>query len=399
MAADYGSALEALSAAEGILDEQDQSLNWGGHYLGRSYDGLMLHTYQALVYLIQGNRSFARVALNRLEERQGKAARRNAKAIEQTQREIAEERDAQQEPGAVECLELAGQNAENQQKLTEYQHLLDQWGAYADFESPAGRFLSGVFRLLYQEDQSDAEKAVFQLKRCYGTTNAETARILYDLAEGRAAGKIPREELDDLVVVLFENGLGPVKQEVRYEILVPLNRPVYAGIALPILVERPAAYARLDLYNGFSRLGETRPLCSIDRLVATEFRKEMPWLVAKAVTGTVLKVAAQVLISTAVKEQYGQGWGLAASIIGAGVAYATTNADVRGWNLLPKEFQAAVLRRPESGLLGIHQPNAAMPFVQVELPPGPALVYVKIPAPGLPALVTVTGPANAPRGQ
>ena len=395
MAADYTQCLSDLADAEAILQEQDRSFNWGSSYLGRTYDGLMLQTYQALIFLIQGNPDYARVALNRLEERQGNAARRNQQAINQAQEAIKNERGKSENEAAIPYLDLANQNPQNRKQLSDYQHLLDQFGAYADYESPAGRFLSGAFRLLYLEDRTDADKAVFQLRKAYGMTNAEPARQLFELAELRAAGKLSRAEMDDYVVVLFENGLGPVKEERRYEIFVPLRRPVYAGIALPILVTRPAAYSCLELYDDLRRLGETTPLCSIDQLVATEFRKELPWLIASQVTQVVIKVALQVAITHAVEKEYGHGWGLAASILGAGISYATTSADVRGWNLLPKEFQAAVIRRPTSGRLGIATPGTASPFALVELPPGPALVYVKLPVAGRPALVTVMGPATA----
>ena len=397
LAAQYDQCLASLAAAETGLQEQDASINWFDHYLGRTYDGLMLQTYQALVHLIQGNPDYARVALNRLEERQGAAARRNQRAIAKAQQEVQNERNSQKNAEALPVLDAANQNAKNQKQLSEYQHLLDQFGAYADYESPVGRFLSGAFRLLYLEDRSDADKAVFQLRQAYGMTNAEPARQLYDLAEQRAAGQISRAQMDDFVVVLFENGLGPVKVERRYELFIPLSRPVYVGIALPVLTERPAAYSHLELRDGGSTLGTTVPLCSIDRLVATEFRKELPWLIASQVTQAVIKTTLQIIAMETASRNSGSGAALLVGLVGSAISYATTNADVRGWNLLPKEFQAAVIRRPASGRLDIAAPGIAAPFVQVELPPGPALVYVKIPVAGNPALVTVMGPRTAVR--
>jgi hypothetical protein len=201
--------------------------------------------------------------------------------------------------------------------------------------------------------------------------------------------------VDDFVVVLFENGMGPYKEERRFDLFIPLREPIYAGIALPVLLERPAAYPYLELRDGASSLGPTLPLCSVDRLVATEFRKELPWIIASAVTEAVIKTTLQVIAMVAARQSYGHDAALVVGLLGSTLSYATTNADVRGWNLLPKEYQAAVVRRPASGRLDIAVPNSALPFVQVELPPGPALVYVKIPAAGLPALVTVTGPRAA----
>ncbi len=394
MAAQYDMCLADLDAAETGLQEQDDSINWMDHYLGRTYDGLMLNTYQAIVYLMLGNPDHARVALNRLEERQGTAARRNQRAIAKAQEDMQKERDNAGNE-AVATLDQATKNPKNSIQLSEYQHLLDQWGAYTDYESPAGSFLSGVFRLLYMEDRSDADKAVFQLRKTYGMTNARVAQMLYDLAEQRAAGRLSRDALDDYVVVLFENGLGPVKEERRYELFIPISRPLYVGVVLPVLRERSAAYPHLELLDEVTPLGATEPLCSVDRLVATEFRKELPWLIASAVTEAVLKTTLQVIAMEVARKNYGSDTAFVVGLLGAALADVTTNADVRGWNLLPKEYQAALVARPKSGRLGIAVPGAATPFVQVELPPGPALVFVKIPMAGLPALVTVTGPNAA----
>ena len=392
MAAQFDQCLNDLVLAEDGFIEQDNSVNWMGHYLGRTYDGLMVQTYRALTYLILGDSEYARVAFNNLELRQGEASRRSRKAIEKAQGEIDAEREKSASQGTLGYLDSTLQNSDNQAKLEQCQRLLDQWGAYADYESPIGRFLSGLFRLFYLTDQSDADKAIFQLKRAYGMTNSEVAKMLWDLAEMRADGKISRTAMQDYVVVVFENGVGPVKEEQRYELFIPYEDPIYVGIALPMLVEQDAAYPFLTLLDGNQTIGQTTTLCSIDRLVATEFRKELPWIITKEVTSAVIKAVLQVVAIEVTRNNYGGLAAIGVGLVGSGLAYVTTSADVRGWNLLPKEYQAAIVHRPASGRLGIATPDSSSSFVEIELPPGPALVYVKIPAAGLPALVNVMGP-------
>ena len=393
MDANFEQFLNDLTFAEAGLEEQDNETNWGNHYLGRNYDGLMVQTYRGLAYLFLGKPDYARVAFNRLELRQGEISRRNRRSIENTQKEIIAERNNPQNRDSLIYLDKVSEDSNNRAKIDGYQHFLDQWGAYADYESPIGRFLSGLFRLFYMEDPNDAEKAVFQLKRAYGMTESEVARQLYDLAEMLASGKIGKEWLENYVVVLFENGMGPVKEENRYELFIPFYDPVYVGIALPVLVEQEAAYPHLTLSDGNQRLGQTSLLCSIDRLIASEFRKEQPWIIAKEITMAIIKTALQITATEVARRKSGDLAAFLVGISGSTISYYTTKADVLGWNLLPKEYQAALIPRPHSDILVISPPNSSISLAEVALPPGPTLIYVKMPSAALPALVKVIGPA------
>ncbi|MBR6471968.1 MAG: hypothetical protein IKS83_09240 [Victivallales bacterium] len=392
MSAQYDLCLNDLILAEGGLDEQDESINWFNDYYARTYDGLMVYTYRALMYLILGKAEDARVAFNRLEECQGAASRRSEKFITKAQQDVASERSNPKNSSALSYLDKTNSDADNQEKLNKYQHLLDHWEPYADYQSPIGRFLSGTFRLFYLADPNDADKACFQLKSAYGMTNSEVAMALYELADMRADGQIGEEDIANYVVVVFENGMGCVKEEVRYELEVPYIEPIYVGIALPTLVEQEAAYPYLALTDGIQRIGVTSPLCDMDRLIVTEFQKELPSIIAKEVSSAVIKVALQIVAIEVTRRKFGDLAAMVVSMVGSYLSDFTTNADVRGWNLLPKEYQVALVQRPASGLLGIATPNSSLPFTEVELPPGPAIVYLKIPVTGLPALVTVMGP-------
>ena len=385
MSADFSSCLDDLGAADEGLAIQDRSFNFGFEYLGRTYDGFMLNTYQALIYWIQGKTDQARVCFNRLDVLQGRAANRNLRAI--TNEQNASRRLQEENPEACQYLDMA------LAQLSDYQRLLGRWEGYENYQMPVGCLLSGLFRLFYTELDSDATMAVAQLGKAFGMTNSEAARRLWTLAEQRASGRLPAEALDDCVFVLFENGLGPVKEERRYELVIPMSMgPLYVGVALPMLVERAAPYPYLEVRENGNVIGITEMFCSIDRLVATEFRSEMKAVIAGNVTCTIIKAVAQVLAEEYVCKKYGKFASWCVGIVGSLASRYTTKADRRNWDLLPKEYQVAIIPRPQTGRLELTVPGMNTPITVVELPSGPSLVYVKIPLAGKPALVEVTGP-------
>ncbi|MBQ6470694.1 MAG: hypothetical protein IJJ33_01800 [Victivallales bacterium] len=404
MAGNPANALTSFRRAEQGMEIQDQTLNWGNAYLARTYDGIQMQTYQGLAMLAQGQSDNARVAFNRLEERQGKASRRNQAAIRKRQQETANVRNSQNNAQAASSVDSALNDSRNQAKIAEYNHLLDTWGAYADYENPASRFLSGLYRMFYREtgDASDAEKAAFQMRLAYGMTNSPVAQQAYVLAEALANGHdeqgkaFTQANIDNYVAVIFENGLGPEKKEWRFDLFIPYWRPLYAGIALPYLVKRPVAHPHLTLGDGSAQIGVTQPLCDVDRIVATEFRQEMPSIVAAAVTSAVIKVVLQAVISNGVAKHNNNLAGFLTGTVGSVLAAATTHADIRHWNLLPKEYQVALLPKPTSGTLTLGTPAGTALF-NVTLPQqGPAIVFVKIPAVNLPGTCLLMGPGIHP---
>ncbi len=389
MAGKTDEALQAFLKASEIIENQDHSLNWSG-YVAKSYEGFMALTYQALCFLALKQSDHARVVLNRLEDSLGKVQERNRRAIERAQEDLKAERSKPENQSGLGMADSAARDSRNVAQLQDIYSNLRQWGAYADYENPTSRLLSGLYRLFYAEDATDLERAVFQLKRASGMSGTAVSRRIYALAEGVASGKIPRSELSKKVVVLYENGLGPILQEQRIELFIPYHRPVYAGVALPILVQQPAAYPSLSL----GAQGLTEPFCDFDRIAATEYRKVLPGIIALEITKAVIKVAVQIVLSNEIEKHHGRSAGLLAGIAGSAISYAITNADTRCWGLLPKNYQVALIDRPSGNVLPIAA-STGVPLFQVELPPNvPAIVYVKAPVLGLPAICMLLSPAK-----
>ena len=281
-------------------------------------------------------------------------------------------------------------NSQNISKQKELYQELAKWGTYADYENPASRLLSGLYRLFYAEDASDLERAVFQLKRAAGMSGSAVGHRLFALAEGVASGRIPRSELSKKVVVIYENGLGPILKEERIELIIPYHRPVYAGVAIPILVKQEAAYPALSL----GMQGLTEPFCDFDRIAATEYRKVLPRIVALEITKAILKVAVQIVVSNEMEKHHGELAGFLTGLTGSIITMAITNADTRCWGLLPKNYQVALIDRPDSNVLPITA-STGVPLFQVELPPHvPVIVYVKAPVNGLPATCMLLNPSR-----
>jgi hypothetical protein len=134
--------------------------------------------------------------------------------------------------------------------------------------------------------------------------------------------------------VIFANGKGPSKKEIRFDIPLFLvtSGLYYTGIALPTFKENPAAYSHLIVKNGKKSI-TTKEVASMDKVIKTEFKKRFPIVMARAITRTV----AQSIMQYQLKKQ----GGLIGGLIGAVYQGFMNRADTRQWNMLPKDFQIA----------------------------------------------------------
>jgi hypothetical protein len=145
----------------------------------------------------------------------------------------------------------------------------------------------------------------------------------------------------------------------------------YSGIALPKLVQRQAACERLTIQSG-GNYYPTEIVGDMDRVVQTEFAKEYPWILTRAIVAAGAKAAVQY----AMTEQNSNSAQLAA-IAMAAYSFATTAADVRIWSAMPKDFQAARMPMPADGKITIQTPQGYLYPVPLR-PCKYAIVYIKI---------------------
>lgn len=334
-------------------------------YRSSQYDGIMVNTYKALNFWQNGQKDLARVEFNRALDRQRRAKEIFAAEIrnekEQMRQAQAEKRDTD--------LSRNTENPEIDQILRSRYSNLYEFKAYPDFINPFTTYVAGLFFIA----DGDAAKGVSLLKEVYGMVDNHPT-VQRDFIEAERAADGLRDS-QKYVWIIFENGLGPEKKEIRVDLPLFLvsNQVRYTGIALPQLRMRDRACSYLQIDNGQTSV-QTSMLASMDRIIQTEFKKKYKGIVSRAVASAAIKTTAQYMA----QREMGDLGGIMFAIFQA----FTTAADIRIWTALPKEFQLAKIETPTSGNLMVETSSGLR--VTVAVPPDKnAIVYVKIPATGL----------------
>ena len=329
-------------------------------YKGQEYDGIMVNTYKALDFLAEKNLELARVEFNRALDRQMRAREHFNEEI----RKLEAKLDKQKEKTKTDAHTVAEDPNVMAIVNANYPNL-SQFEPYPDFVNPFTTYLAGVYFLLIGENS----RASDLLKESAGMV-PDNDYIKKDLllADDVAAGKV---NLENQCWVIFENGLGPVKEEIRIDLPLVLvsSKVYYAGIALPRLRPRSIAYPYLTVKTDAGAY-QTRQAADMERVIETEFNKDFKGILIRAIASAVVKAVAQASVRD--NDNYG--------IMTAALAVysaATTAADVRIWSTLPKDFQIARCAIPENRKLQIF-PAGNISF-EVNIPPCKnAIVYIRI---------------------
>lgn len=337
-------------------------------YVGEEYDGIMVNTYKALNFMALGDNELARVEFNRALDRQRRATEKFEKEIAKLKKELDKEQAKEDS--------LVNENVENpqvQQLIKDRYPGLYEFKAYPDFVNPFTNYIAGIFFALI----GDSSKAAPLLKESYGMVSdnnyiAEDLALVEQILDGQ-------KELKDMVWIVFENGMGPVKVEEKFDVPIIVERRRgrdsnfrYFGIALPKLSFREQAYPILTV-KADGNTYETSEVANMDRVIQTEFNKDFQGILTRAIISATSKVVAQYAL-----EKNSESSGQALSFLAAVYTAATTAADVRIWTTLPKDFQVARFPMPDDRLITIKPPGGES--FQIEIPAcNNSLVYVKIP--------------------
>jgi len=369
----YPQSTEYFDKAEDMLKYYDEQFKGGDiigstavnenviPYRGEEYDGVMVNTYKALNFMAEGKMDLARVEFNRALDRQRRAKEKFVEEINKLNSKL--EQNQQQNAFAKSNVE----NPTTHQLLAEKYPNLYNFQAYPDFVNPFATYLAGVYFNLV----GDHAKAVDLLKESYGMVGGNPF-IAEDLSvtEGVLGGG---GRLENTVWLIFENGLGPVKEEFRIDIplFIATSQVKYVGIALPKLEFRNKAYPYL-LVNSDDKEYMTLPVADMDRVVQTEFSKDFGGILTRAIISATAKAVAQYAI-----EQQGSNAATMLSYAVAAYSFASTAADVRIWTALPKDFQVARFPKPKNGKLKIIPPGSIT--LDIDIPQcNNAVVYIKI---------------------
>ena len=118
-----------------------------------------------------------------------------------------------------------------------------------NYVNPFSTYMHGLFFMLNAQGNNDINKAYESFQRAAAMTDNPTVKADLALADNIRRGKQSIKKVEPTVWVVFENGLGPKKEEIRIDlpVFIASDNVKYTGMALPKLVERKQAYPTLDV--------------------------------------------------------------------------------------------------------------------------------------------------------
>ena len=339
-------------------------------YIGTEYDGVMVNTYKAIDYMQKGDTSSARVEFNRAIDRQRRAKIFYSKMIYKEREAIKR----QERESAKEGKNLNVDKSTIDNKLESYYPSLHAFEPYPNYINPMTTYLAGLFA----SANDDTSKAQTLLK--------ESFYMMKENSDVKADFDGKREK--QTVWLIFENGQAPLLKELKidFPIWIFSNNLSFISVALPKLVERKVAFTHLNLLFENQPTLSTKYLCSMDRVIKTEFASSYSSTVERAILSAATKAA----ISYTLNENSGNSdAALLMKLATAIYTVASTKADTRTWSTLPKEFQLARFSRPMDGKVSIFSPNNTLIKNLTLADRDNILIYVKIATPYAKASVKV----------
>ena len=370
---DTESITEKGGEAIGAIFTNDTFLD----YEQTMFDSIMVNTYKALNFSAIGDNTNARVEWNRSDDRQRRAADYFAEKINEQKESLKKDAKKELDESGKQSSDSVKKSLSQSEKILAKQGIdMSLWSAYDGYINPFSTYMHGLYFMLNGQDQSDIGKAVDSLKRVHELANTNVTKLSLDIAKSIQEGQTSPKEVNKVWVV-FENGSVAKKEEFRIDLPIFLvsDNVAYTGIALPKLKEQHDYFKNLTV-------GEvsTEVIADMDRIVKAEFKEEFPLILAREITRATVKTIAQKQLT-----DQNQLLGFAAGLAQA----ATTNADLRTWSLLPKNFQVAILDKPDDNQLIIESEGLAEPLTVNIGNYQNTVIYVKAIEPSMPAMVRV----------
>ena len=339
-------------------------------YKSRIYERVMLRTYQAHNYLLDGDRGRARAEIFKTRQaiqdskdlwkwnwRLPARRRKNARWI------LAK-------PYPIKVGRMLWFRSVKKSLV-----LFPQ--TFPEFINPAALYLEALYFLHSATQREDFAKAEYSLRQLVSIfPDNQWIREDYQLA------KSGRQESGSFTYVFFETGRAPVRMERRFDL--PLfffsatSRIPYLGIAFPTLRTNDQYLADLEVFSSSNKAEKmgTELLADMDAIVAQEFDQYFDIELAKAITGTIAKGGLQYLATDAVRSENE----LTRALVGAGagiLAQLSTRADLRSWSTLPKQIRFCKIPTPQDQKLTLRGSGTTLSN-EVKVPKSPInLVWVR----------------------
>ncbi|EIP99547.1 hypothetical protein OpiT1DRAFT_04068 [Opitutaceae bacterium TAV1] len=361
-------------------------------YRGRSYDKVMLNTLKALNWLQLGDSDRARVELNRALQRQRDAVEENARRIEEAEsaaRAAARGQTTGEQGRAAPAYDVDRAKADpytgaSLNRIAASAESAAALQPYADYVNPFSVLLDGLYFAACGVDGADLERSRKSLERVAGMAPGNTF-VRADLADV-SAGRRP----SGVTYVVFETGSGPWRDQVRIDIplFIVTNAISYVGAAFPELKYNGGYLPAISVDTTDAAGSSVTPalVCSMDAVVARDFKNEWPAIVTRTLIATATRATLDAVIQKQAKDEFGDAGRLLTQLFTSITQIAINIADTRTWRSLPKEFYYARLATPADRVLVIKAGNQAH---RIQVGPGDVtVVYVKSIAAGTPLLVS-----------
>ena len=274
-------------------------------YDGNLYERIMVNVYKGLNFMSLGDFVNARVEFNRALIRQDRAKDYFALQIAATKE----------------------QNLKNSEIVyNEYLALLEDFKASEVFTNPYATYLASIYYYLDGDYQSSAD--TFVKISIANPKNKQFARINQILQKRANQTKNDKKHY---IFLAYEDGLGVIKDEFILNIPYLLNGGIAAiNLSLPTLKKRQASYKNIKI-NGV----DSTQISDFDNIIATEFKTELPFIIAKSMLSMGLKSTASAVMADKIGGQ--------ASLLTSLLITATNRADTRAWQTLPKSARIAMV--------------------------------------------------------
>ncbi len=330
------------------------------------YERVFLHHFQAINYLIAGDLEGAGVEVRLANVEQEAARLRHEAELEKASAAAREKRVGGNRTRTLEdrfsLMDVAAQQAGN------------------SFQNAYTFYLSGVvYEAMGEENDAyiDYRRAleIFPNNRYLqldALRLAESLGMKEDFDEMKTRFRVPEgasftacEPGSGELVVLYEDGFVPPKEEVKFP--VPLPGGGFGAVAFPIYRHAWTAPAPLHVARHNIVTLSTEPIAYVDAMAVRALKEKIPGLIIRHLIRTGGKAAASAAALRS-DNNLGQVAGLAVGIWNV----VSENADLRSWLTLPRDAQIMRTRLPGGRhLLSLRaDAGGAVEKVDVEIRPG-----------------------------
>jgi hypothetical protein len=303
-------------------------------YRGSFYERVLLNTFLAVNFLMEGNLENARVMVMQADQRQREAKEEHEKEIEKSREEAQKKNVNSDQVTAKVRAGFGDQRAYLEKAGNIYQN------AYMFYLSAI------IFEMTGEVDNAYIlAKRIHDMNPGFLPVRADLLRYAKQLGRGDEYDRWRSafgSDVPDTVpaghgrlVALHGCGSGPVKEELKVRFPVPLgaNRPATdVTIAVPKFTMRGNPVEAAAVVVGDKVLGRTQPLMDVEATAVKDLWDRAMGIAIRQV----LRATGRVLAQEAARQKGGD-LSYAAMVV---AGYVLEQADLRSWISLPRDLQA-----------------------------------------------------------